>query len=359
MWLWINEIKPKNHLKYGAWLWTLHTKVMDIADTLLHLSLSTYRLTSHKDCRPHGFIHMWLWIYKICPHNHLKFGPWLWTLHIRVIDILGTHLHWSLPAYRPACHQYSKTHGCIHMWLWIHKICPQNHLNLGLWLWILHTRVIYILGTHLHWSMLSYRPACHQHSRSHGSIHMWLWTHEICPQNHLKLGLWLWTLHTRVIEILSTHLHWSLPASRSINHQHWLWCAGSIASSHKPNFRWFWEHISCVHSHMCRVHSHEHHVRWFLRHSSCNQSHMWIELCGLLCWWLIDLYAGRLLVQRGAQNIKTLVCRVHSHEPNLRWIWGNISCIHSHMCIELCATLCWWHAGLYDSILQCKWVPKI
>ena len=45
----------------------------------------------------------------------------------------------------------------------------------------------------------------HQDSRPHGSI-MWLWIHEICPQNHLKLSLCLWTLHTRVIDILGIHL---------------------------------------------------------------------------------------------------------------------------------------------------------
>ena len=166
------------------WLWTLHTKVMDIVGTLLHWHLPTYRLTSHQDSRPHGSIHIWLWIHEICSQNHQTWGLWLWTLHTRVIDILATHLQWSVSAYRSTCQQHSRSHGSIHMWLCTHEICPQNHLKLGSWLGNLHTRVIDILGTPLHWSLPTYRSISHQHRKQYSSIHIWLRLHEICPQNH-------------------------------------------------------------------------------------------------------------------------------------------------------------------------------
>ena len=110
---------------------------------------------------------------------------------------------------------------------------------------------------------------------------------------------------------------------------------------------------------MCRDHSHASHVRWFLGHISCNHSHLSIELYGLWCWRLLDLYAGRLQFKGVPKISITLVCRFHSHEPNFWWFWGYISCVHSHMWIEPCALLCWWHAGLYAGRLQCKWVAKI
>ena len=150
--------------------------------------------------------------------------------------------------------------------------------------------------------------------------------------------------------------------------------------SHKPHFRWFWGNISCAHSHMwiepcnllcwwhgglyagrlqckwvakksitlvCRVHSHKLHVRWFWEHISCIHSHMWIEPCGLLSWWDVSLYVGRLQCKRVPTISITLVGRVHSHTPYFRWFLGFISCVHSHMCIEPCGLLSWCHVGLY------------
>ena len=44
---------------------------------------------------------------------------------------------------------------------------------------------------------------------------------------------------------------------------------------------------------------------------------MWIKLYGLLCWWLIDLYAGRLQCKGVLKISITLMFRVHSLNPIL------------------------------------------
>ena len=147
-------------------------------------------------------------------------------------DILTTPLNWSLQAYRSIGHQHSKPHSSIRIWLWLHEICSQNHLT---WPWTLHTRVIDILGTHLHWRLPAYRPACHQNSRSNGSIYTW--------------------------------------------------------------------------------------------HISCNCSHIWMEPCGLLCWWHDGHYAGRLQCIGVPKISISLVYRVHRHKPHF---W----CFHVTIAID-------------------------